>query len=117
MHLKRYGATGFEVGQRLQVHGQSSGQWAAPQPLGPPRPAHSHALCANHSVRRVNLDLPGKLAPSVISDNYWGAQQFTLQPIERASPLKDKASGKSMQPFPDAVVSITPTANNPDSGT
>ena len=63
------------------------------------------------------MDLPGKLALAVISDNYWGAQQFTLQSIESGSPLKGKALDKSMPPFPDAMVSITPTVNNFNTGT
>jgi LacI family transcriptional regulator, fructose operon transcriptional repressor len=48
-------------------------------------------VCAHHGVRQVNLDLPGKLAPSVISDNHWGAMQLTLQLIERSSPHRVKA--------------------------
>jgi LacI family transcriptional regulator, fructose operon transcriptional repressor len=48
-------------------------------------------VCTHHGVRQVNLDLPGKLAPSVISDNRWGALQLTLQLIERSSPHKVRA--------------------------
>ncbi|WP_313349572.1 substrate-binding domain-containing protein [Paracoccus sp. (in: a-proteobacteria)] len=34
-------------------------------------------LCASSGVRAMNLDLPGTLAPSVISDNYGGALVLT----------------------------------------
>ncbi len=34
-------------------------------------------LCAAAGVRTINLDLPGKLAPSVISDNFAGARELT----------------------------------------
>lgn len=34
-------------------------------------------LCAKAGVRSLNLDLPGKLAPSVISDNFEGAYSLT----------------------------------------
>jgi LacI family fructose operon transcriptional repressor len=29
--------------------------------------------CRHHGVAHVNVDLPGRMATSVISDNYWGA--------------------------------------------
>lgn len=35
------------------------------------------ALCDAAGVRTINLDLPGKLAPSIISDNYRGAKDLT----------------------------------------
>ena len=34
-------------------------------------------VCRHHGVAHVNVDLPGTKATSVISDNYWGAQQLT----------------------------------------
>jgi LacI family fructose operon transcriptional repressor len=43
-------------------------------------------VCAHHGVAHVNVDLPGRRAPSVISDNYWGALQLTSQLIERSTP-------------------------------
>jgi LacI family fructose operon transcriptional repressor len=46
--------------------------------------------CRNHGVAHVNVDLPGTAATSVISDNYWGAQQLTRALIERSKPLRSK---------------------------
>src|SRR5437867_957411 len=37
-----------------------------------------------HDVMHVNVDLPGTKAPSVISDNYWGAAQLTSTLIARS---------------------------------
>ncbi|MDO5653351.1 MAG: LacI family DNA-binding transcriptional regulator [Brachymonas sp.] len=44
-------------------------------------------LCRSHGVAHINVDLPGTLAPSVISDNRWGAQQLTGQLVLRSHPL------------------------------
>ncbi|KEY56919.1 substrate-binding domain-containing protein [Serratia sp. DD3] len=38
-------------------------------------------LCASLGVPSINLDLPGKLAPSVISDNYAGAKELTRRTL------------------------------------
>ncbi|PVZ79370.1 LacI family transcriptional regulator [Serratia sp. S1B] len=38
-------------------------------------------LCAALGVPSINLDLPGKLAPSVISDNYAGAKELTRRTL------------------------------------
>lgn len=40
-------------------------------------------MCAKAGIPHVNVDLPGNLAPSVISDNYWGACELTRYIIER----------------------------------
>lgn len=40
-------------------------------------PERITALCRAAGVRSINLDLPGKSAPSVISDNYAGARTLT----------------------------------------
>ncbi len=40
-------------------------------------------LCAQAGVRSINLDLPGKLAPSIISDNYLGAHDLTVRVLTR----------------------------------
>ena len=45
-------------------------------------------VCRTHDVAHVNVDLPGTLAPSVISDNHWGAQQLTRALLERSSPQR-----------------------------
>ena len=51
-------------------------------------------VCRHHGVRHVNVDLPGKKAPSIISDNYWGAVQLTSALIARsrrqADPARDR---------------------------
>jgi LacI family transcriptional regulator, fructose operon transcriptional repressor len=52
-------------------------------------------LCANHGVAHVNVDLPGTRATSVISDNYWGAQQLTHALIERSRPLRAQRRNKA----------------------
>jgi LacI family fructose operon transcriptional repressor len=44
-----------------------------------------HALCVASGLRHVNIDLPGTLAPSVISDNYQGARMLTEAIICRFS--------------------------------
>lgn len=36
------------------------------------------SLCRTMGVHTINLDLPGKLAPSVVSDNFNGARQLTV---------------------------------------
>lgn len=40
-------------------------------------PDHISALCLAAGVKSINLDLPGKAAPSVISDNFAGARDLT----------------------------------------
>jgi LacI family fructose operon transcriptional repressor len=40
-------------------------------------------ICAAAGVGSLNLDLPGKLAPSVISDNYAGARELTLRVLKK----------------------------------
>jgi LacI family transcriptional regulator, fructose operon transcriptional repressor len=47
--------------------------------------------CRNHGVAHVNVDLPGTTAASIVSDNYWGAQQLTLALIERSKPIAARA--------------------------
>ncbi len=41
-------------------------------------------VCRHHNVMHVNVDLPGKKAPSVISDNHWGAVQLASTLIARS---------------------------------
>lgn len=43
-------------------------------------------LCAGAGVRSLNLDLPGRLAPSVISDNRGGARALTRQILQASGP-------------------------------
>lgn len=43
-----------------------------------------HEICERAGLKHVNIDLPGTLAPSIISDNYEGARMLTQAIIERA---------------------------------
>ncbi len=45
-------------------------------------------VCKAHGVAHVNVDLPGSKAMSVISDNFWGAQQLTQGLIARSKPVR-----------------------------
>jgi LacI family fructose operon transcriptional repressor len=51
-------------------------------------------VCRHHGVAHVNVDLPGTKATSVISDNYWGAQQLTRALIERSKRLTDSSRNR-----------------------
>lgn len=42
-------------------------------------------ICAAAGVGSLNLDLPGKRAPSVISDNYAGAKELTLRVLKKCA--------------------------------
>jgi LacI family fructose operon transcriptional repressor len=50
--------------------------------------------CKVHGVAHVNVDLPGSTVTSVISDNYWGAQQLTHALIERSRPSRSPRRNK-----------------------
>ena len=52
-------------------------------------------ICKDHGVAHVNVDLPGRMAASVISDNYWGAQQLTLALVERSASLRSARRNKA----------------------
>lgn len=52
-------------------------------------------VCRQHNIKHVNVDLPGLNAPSVISDNYWGATQLTKIIVERSK----KQSAKRREGF------------------
>ena len=69
-------------------------------------------------VAHVNVDLPGRKTTSVISDNFWGAQQLTLELIAKSRPLRaaarnrpyflgglaaDHATARRIEGFSDAV--------------
>ncbi|MGY4750491.1 LacI family DNA-binding transcriptional regulator [Pannonibacter sp. Q-1] len=47
-------------------------------------PDRVHEVCLKAGLRHVNIDLPGTLAPSVISDNFEGARMLTRAIIEQA---------------------------------
>ena len=53
--------------------------------VGATDPDSVSGVCRNHHVAHVNVDLPGTQAASVISDNYWGAQQLTESLIDRSA--------------------------------
>src|SRR4051794_32966014 len=42
-------------------------------------------VCRRHGIAHVNVDLPGTKAMSVVSDNFWGAQQLTAALIARST--------------------------------
>ncbi|MEP7207335.1 MAG: LacI family DNA-binding transcriptional regulator [Casimicrobiaceae bacterium] len=52
-------------------------------------------VCRKHGIAHVNVDLPGRTAASVISDNYWGAQQLTRALLERSSPMRAAQRNKA----------------------
>jgi LacI family fructose operon transcriptional repressor len=52
--------------------------------VGATDPDSVSRVCKVHGVAHVNVDLPGTTASSVISDNYWGAQQLTRALIEHS---------------------------------
>lgn len=52
-------------------------------------------VCTSHGVAHVNVDLPGTKATSVISDNYWGAQQLTQALIDRSKPMRTRSRSKA----------------------
>lgn len=51
--------------------------------------------CRNHGVAHVNVDLPGTTATSVISDNYWGAQQLTHALLDRSKAVRSAKRNKA----------------------
>jgi len=52
-------------------------------------------VCRDHGVAHVNVDLPGTTATSVISNNYWGAQQLTRALVERSKALRPANRNKA----------------------
>lgn len=48
-----------------------------------------HRICRHHGVAHVNVDLPGRDAPSVVSDNRWGAAQLTAALVASSRPQAD----------------------------
>lgn len=51
-------------------------------------------VCRAHGVAHVNVDLPGTKATSVISDNFWGAQQLTNALIAKSKPHRAAARNR-----------------------
>ena len=52
-------------------------------------------VCRHHGVAHVNVDLPGRMVTSVISDNYWGSQQLTQALVERSKPMRAAMRNKA----------------------
>lgn len=52
---------------------------------GATQPDAVSAECRKAQVRHVNVDLPGKKAPSITSDNRWGAAELTRLLMDRAA--------------------------------
>jgi LacI family fructose operon transcriptional repressor len=52
------------------------------------------AVCRSHGVAHVNVDLPGTKAASVISDNYWGAQQLAGALIDQSHAVRARQRNK-----------------------
>jgi LacI family transcriptional regulator, fructose operon transcriptional repressor len=50
-------------------------------------------ICSRAGIRHVNVDLPGTRAPSVISDNYWGAAELTHVMVKRLVDSGEKKPG------------------------
>ncbi|MEO8848098.1 MAG: LacI family DNA-binding transcriptional regulator [Casimicrobiaceae bacterium] len=63
--------------------------------VGATDPDQLSAVCRNHGIAHVNVDLPGTMATSVISDNFWGAQQLTQALIQRSVPIRSKRRNKA----------------------
>src|SRR4051794_12134816 len=63
--------------------------------VGATDPDSVSLLCMSHGVAHVNVDLPGTQAASVISDNYWGAQQLTQGLIERSRAQRSAQRNKA----------------------
>lgn len=95
---------------------------------GASNPDGVNTVCKHHGVVHVNVDLPGKKAPSVVSDNYWGASELTETLLRRSSAhapasggrfyflggaAKDYATQRRIQGFTD-VVTKTQGAVSPD---
>jgi LacI family fructose operon transcriptional repressor len=51
-------------------------------------------VCRSHGIAHVNVDLPGTKTTSVISDNFWGAQQLTNALIAQSRPLRAAARNR-----------------------
>ncbi|KTT32671.1 LacI family transcriptional regulator [Pseudomonas oryzihabitans] len=56
-------------------------------------PDSIHSACERAGVRHLNLDLPGTLATSVISDNYAGAFELTQAILNALLPVHDLLPG------------------------
>lgn len=60
---------------------------------GATRPDAVSAECRKAHVRHVNVDLPGKKAPSITSDNRWGAAALSRLLLARSSPAREARRG------------------------
>jgi LacI family transcriptional regulator, fructose operon transcriptional repressor len=69
-------------------------------------PDNISRICSRAGIRHVNVDLPGTKAPSVISDNYWGAAELTESMVRRL------ASAGQKKPKPFYFIGGVPTDHN-----
>ncbi len=69
--------------------------------VGATDPDSVSRVCRNHGVAHVNVDLPGTTATSVISDNYWGAQQLTQALIDRSTDNPRRIAQQGLLPRRD----------------
>ncbi|MES3000404.1 MAG: LacI family DNA-binding transcriptional regulator [Pseudomonadota bacterium] len=75
-------------------------------------------ICRSHGIAHVSVDLPGRKTTSVISDNFWGAQQLTMELLARSKAQRaaarnrpyflggiasDHATARRIEGFTDAV--------------
>jgi LacI family transcriptional regulator, fructose operon transcriptional repressor len=63
------------------------------------------ALCTAADIPHLNIDLPGSAAPSVISDNYWGAHALAMH-------LFGKAGSAAKEPGQAAFIGGLPSDFN-----
>ena len=84
-------------------------------------------MCAGAGIPHINVDLPGVLAASVVTDNFYGATELTRYLIERSSGAAqvsdlhfiggnkaDFNTVERIRGFRETLVSATGNAPNPD---
>lgn len=62
--------------------------------VGATNPDAISDLCAGVNIKQVNLDLPGTKAPSVITDDYFGAELLTKELLQSIQPQNGEDCGK-----------------------
>jgi LacI family transcriptional regulator, fructose operon transcriptional repressor len=59
--------------------------------MGATKPDDVSLICKHHGVSHLSLDLPGTKAPSVASDNHWGAKTLTKALLNKSKIKKNIA--------------------------
>lgn len=87
--------------------------------VGASNPDAISDLCASVNIKQVNLDLPGSKAPSVITDDYLGAEMLTKELLKSVKPdskgrrgnvyfiggsKSDYATGQRIKAFKDVML-------------